>query len=474
MGIILKNRRRFSIVIEDRKYNQWLVLLVALLFLVQGCKDKGEEVFDVPRETREINDFIWQNMDTYYFWRDEMPRNIDRRQEADPKAYFDKLVYQPEDIWSFITDDVQSLINRLNGIELTFGHQFRLFKLANTDAVFGVVRYVIPESPADRADMRRGDIFYKVNGVALDTTNYADLLYNKTNYTLTYGQIDGSAIYDTGREVTLIAEVVQENPILLDTMYEIEGTKIGYLVYNQFIPAFETILSKVFAGFLNNGIEELVLDLRYNPGGSTNTAQKLASFIAPQSAVSSQSTFAQFFWNDILTDYLMEREGPDSPNLVSKFTPSNWNLDLSRIYILVSSNTASASELIINGLDPYMEVIVIGPDNTSGKYTGSLTLYDEDEEHTWGIQPIVLKSANANGITDYKNGFAPSYLVEDDYTAPLGSLEEDMLLQAAALITGIPGPARIAPMLFTEIYREISSGGNQPIELKQRMYIELD
>ena len=110
---------------------------------------------------------------------------------------------------------------------------------------------------------------------------------------------------------------------------------------------------------------------------------------------------------------------------------------MSRLYVLSTKKTASASELLINGLRPYYDVVVIG-ETTNGKYTGSITLHDADKSYNWAIQPIVLKTANVNYETDFRDGFIPDYLVIDDLFTPLGDIQESMFSAAVSLITGIP------------------------------------
>jgi C-terminal processing protease CtpA/Prc len=447
-----------------------LFVFPALFVVITAC-NTDDDILYAPEPILEINDFIWTNMDAYYFWTDLMPRNLNRQTEPDPKAYFDKLLYKPDDKWSFITNNAQALKNSLKGIESTFGHQYGLFQLTGSDQVFGIVQYVIADSPAARAGIKRGDLFYKINGIPLNTGNYASLLFGQTAYSLGFGRIDGEEIIDNNSSISLIAEEVQEYPVHYANTYQVEGHTVGYLMYNQFLSEFEDHLDSVFQTFNNEQITDLVLDLRYNPGGAASTAAYLASLVVPASAISSDQVFNTYLYNDLLTRYFLEEEGPESPRLIRKFADVPYNLDLQRIYILVSSSTASASELVINGLRPYMDVILIGPESTSGKYTGSITIEDREADHGWALQPIISKVANALGATDYGEGFPPDFIVVDDLTAPLGSLEEDMLAQAVALITGMQGPARIST---STVHESIVSAGMHPVQQRQRLWLDED
>ena len=425
----------------------FLNILVVFLFSLIACKD---EEIDPSPQTLKINDFIWENLNQVYLWNDFIPQNIDRTKEFDPEAYFQKLLFKPTDRWSFLTDDYEGLVNSLKGIEKSFGHNFRLFLLPNSNDIIGVIKYVIPDSPAANAGIERGDIFYKVNGVRINSSNYRSLLFESESYTLSFGEIDQNGSIQQTEDIALASVVIAENPIHISKTIEHEGMKVGYLSYNQFIVDYNDSLVNVFQQFKNDGINDLVLDLRYNPGGSISTAILLASMIAPAAVVNEESIFSQMIWNDEITELIRKEEGEESSNLLSRFIIPPVNLDLNRIYILITSNTASASELIINCLDPYMEVILIGETNTTGKYVGSITVHDEAKSGNWAMQPIVTKTANAQGISDYADGFAPHYTIEDDFSAPLGTLSEDMLVKAVELITGtsIGEPARVAYMDF--------------------------
>ena len=427
----------------------------------------------ISSETLAVNNFIWDNMDHYYLWRDYMPQNIDLTQEPDPKALFDKLLYKTEDRWSFITDNKNDLINELNGIQKSFGFNFKLYKQSSSSDIFGVIEYVVDGSPAATAGLKRGDVFMKVDDNQLTVDNYTTLLFNRDNYTLTLGDMSGNGPVANSTKISLNAQIVVENPVFLHKIIDTGQTKIGYLVYNQFIPQYDTLLQNIFQTFIDSGISDLVLDLRYNPGGSITSADNLASMIAPSSVVNQNDVFTRFEWNSIMEDYFKQQEGENSPNLVINYEPNGVNLNLSRLYILVSQNTASASELIINGLKPYLNVMLIGEDHTSGKYTGSITITDPNNKLNWALQPIVIRSSNANGVTDYKNGFTPDYTVPDDLFDPLGSTNETMLAKAIELITGQNQAVNARILTYQKRLNAelIMSGGMKPSEENMGMYL---
>ena len=115
--------------------------------------------------------------------------------------------------------------------------------------------------------------------------------------------------------------------------------------------------------------------------------------------------------------------------------------------VLTSGTTASASELVINGLKPYMDVVVIG-ENTFGKFYGSYLLYDQNDppKHNWAIAPVVLKYANANGVTDFANGISPDIYLQDDLlkATSFGDEADQMLATAIAFLNGNITSGRIA------------------------------
>ena len=424
------------------------LLLIILIVLLLSCKDdifntgKSEKA---PKLTLKINNFIKSAMDEYYLWYKEMP-SINLDYEFDSEEYFYKLLYE-EDKWSYIiTDDIEEFENSLYGIEKTYGYMLAFGRFSNTGTVFAIVEYVYPDSPADKAGLKRGNIIVLMNNADITIDNYLQLLYGD-NISITLGVLSESGIYpDT--TISITPEVLTLDPVQIWKVIDYGDHKIGYFFYTQFIHNFYPSLEKAFQYFQQQGITDLVVDLRYNPGGHTSAAQYFCSLVAPLDVVNNRSTLVSFQWNDKIQNFFKQDPVKYADNLEITFISSvSVKLGLSKIYFLTGSGTASASELSITGLKPYMDVTLVG-NTTYGKYTGSITikpedLYNSDSYYSdfknWGLQPIVLRFANSQGVTDFKNGFAPDIPVDDDLWTgiPLGDIEEPLLQAALEDITGI-------------------------------------
>jgi len=417
--------------------------LLMLISLFLSCEKE-----DIPKEgeapllTQKVNDFILVSMEDVYLWEDYLPE-IDNNFEFDSEEYFYKLLYD-EDKWSFITDDIEALEDSFEGVETTFGYSLAFGRFSNTGTLFALVEYVYPDSPASRAGIIRGDIILLLNGGDITDDNYKDLFYGST-ISITKG-INNNGSIVAGSSLSMTSEILNLDPVLITDIIEVNGHKVGYLFYAQFISNYNTSLDDAFQYFKSNGITDLVLDIRYNPGGYISAAQYLCSSIAPQAIVSAENVLVNMQWNSFYQNYWQEK-GVYNQIELNFLSTNPANLDLDKVYILTGSGSASASELTITGLDPYMDVILIG-DTTYGKYTGSITMKPEDiyvdpnyyaDFDNWGIQPIVLRYANANGVTDFKDGFAPDFYVYDDLWAgiPLGDPTEPLLDKALEQITGV-------------------------------------
>lgn len=463
-------------------------MVISLLFL-QGCEEKVPEEEEEPEKPQasaliqQINGFIRDVMEDVYLWYDKMPE-IDIKYEFNSSDYFYKLLDE-EDKWSYITDDITAFEGSLQGVEKTFGYSLAFGSFVDgtgspTGNYFAIVEYVHPDTPASEAGFIRGDLIIKINGASITADNYRQLL-SGDNISVTRGTLTSQGIA-TGTTVPLVAEELNLDPVLMFKIIEHEGRKIGYLVYLQYIPSYNsTSLNRALQNFKNNQITDMVLDLRYNPGGYTAAAQYLTSSIAPQNIVDISSTLVTYQWNDKYQAYWIANDRQEQMGV--NFDPAvPVKLGMSKLYVLTGNGTASASELTICGLEPYMDVVTIG-ETTYGKYTASITIKPEDwytneADYTafknWGLQPIVIRYANSVGVTSFKDGFAPDFYVADELlpAIQLGELTEPLLKKAVEEITGVAIPTTKSVVLPFE-YVIVDRGSSQFDRQKRNLFIEL-
>ncbi|MFY7670869.1 S41 family peptidase [Tenacibaculum sp. MEBiC06402] len=449
-----------------RKYFQFKNLfLIVFAFTLFNCS-KTE---DIPQDI-EINDFVWGGMNAYYKWQGIIPDLSDNKFStreqlnsylsgfAAPDELFNSLLSLPNEfpkdpnrVFSWITSDYIALENSFQGVRLTSGLKLVAVPYSdNSGNAYLVVRDVIAGSDADIKGITRGMIFSEVNGTQITIGNVNQLLA-PTSYTLSQANYNGGNPVVNGTTFSIVETEVTENPIKIATIINEGANRIGYLMYNQFSSDFDDELNQAFADFQIGGVTDLVLDLRYNGGGSVASAVYLSSMITGQF---NGEIFANKIWNEKVmanfsADNFIERF---TDRIVKKDNNGNTVLDeainslnLTTLYIIVSEQTASASELVINSLRPYIDVRLIGTE-TVGKQVASITLYDSDDytrngpnfnaSHTWAMQPIVLEIRNRDGQNE-PNGFTAEVQIAEDNSnlGVLGDPSEPLLARAIQYIT---------------------------------------
>lgn len=442
---------------------KWLSLLA--LWAVSTTFYSCNQDDDRAPDSISVNDFVWKGLNLWYYWQQEVPDLADDR-FGGQQAYLDYInskqtddlffgllhQYGTTDRFSWIVPDYHTLDNQFAGINQSFGMKYGLvYKSQDSNELFGYVQYVLPNSPASAAGLKRGDLFTKINGTQLTDSNYTSLLANQT-VNLGMAFIQNGEIFDLNETISVFKTELHENPVFLSKIITQNGHKIGYLLYNNFRANFNQELNQAIGELEAEGITELVLDLRYNGGGSVQTAAYLGSMITGQF---DGQDFTKLNFNHKASNnnqtYLFENEGKLFNNQLQNIGQFSLNhLNLNRLYVLTSGSTASASEMIINCLNPYIEVVVIGR-KTFGKTVGSITLYDSpstqftqkshlNPAHTWAMQPIVFDSKNAQDQSSPINGIPVDYEINEIHylgnLKDLGDENEALLALAIQLISG--------------------------------------
>lgn len=460
-----------------------LLPLIAIVTFFIACGDDIDDNIR-PATAEEISDFVYRGLNFWSLYKEDVPDLANDRfaSEAErvsflsqfetPEATFAALT-SPQDRFSILRDDYVVLENALNGVRLSSGMRFSILEDPNNAGdLFGVVRYVINNSPAQDAGVQRGMFFTSVDGTPLTTSSDLSGIFGQSSFTIDLADYDGTAFTLNGTSITLNQIELTINPVHTVRTLDIDGEKIGYLHYTGFTRDFDPELNAAFAQFQAEGVTDLVLDLRYNGGGSIETANDLSSMIT-----------GQFNGEIFITQKYNEDRNPDNEtnrrfnNEISNEDAIN-SLGLNKLYVLTSGSTASASELILSGLDPYIEIIQIGT-NTTGKFEGSFLLYDApapnfarsqaNPNHRYVMLPLVLRSVNAEGLTDYFDGFTPDIEIAETFEnlGQLGFEGEPLLDIAIEEITSTRRLRNVNTLPNKILY---DSDQNDP--LYQRMMVE--
>lgn len=305
------------------------------------------------------------------------------------------------------------------------------------------IRMVDLNSPAYIAGLRRGDRIMSINGnIKYDYNSQKSQDFRGINQALASKSMNIKWKKPNGEEVekSIISAEYSIDPILTNWTNTIGNKKVGYFAFSTFLSLTKieekedgseivvpTKLSSDFQNLFNNyeseGVKELIIDLRYNGGGSTATAEYLANKLVPISATGKRMYYYK------LNSFLSNDE-----DVKASFAPVNFrkngNLSLTKVYFLVTNSTASASELLINSLKPYMDVQVIGSENTYGKPVGFWGIPIGKKGNSADIFVTSFQMFNADNFGDYFNGLTPNKLAKEDYFKEFGDEEEGFIAEA--------------------------------------------
>lgn len=431
---------------KSMKHIRRAIFLLVTLFIMASCgEDRSGEYYALIGE----NLWIEQVMKEHYLWYDSIPEIKDDDYFAEPADFLQKLVYTKAqggkgDPYSYLEMKDTSILSRAYlQRSSSYGFDFELVTdpLGTTSHTLARVLFVLPHSPAAEAGIERGNWISAIGKEKLTRNNYGYLMSGGAT---TFARESIIADGETAQWIAVdtipvgAARPVELNPFYVDTLYQIDGKKIAYMVYNEFSTGpdnqatdteYREQMRQIFTRFKSQSPDAFILDLRYNPGGYLSCASDLSSYLAPAAAL--DKVFCTLLRNNITTP--QEEEIKFNPQAVSA------NLNLNTLYVLTSGFTASASEAVINCLRPYMgedKVIVIG-ETTVGKNVAMQAF--QDDRYNFILWPVVAYVLNSQGKANYMNGITPNFALSERSLLsplyPLGNINEYLLKNTLSYIT---------------------------------------
>jgi C-terminal processing protease CtpA/Prc len=389
------------------------LLLISVILLVSCEKDNPEPVYEVtPAMAR---DTLYYIMNQWYYWYDLMP-SVTKENYKDPYELLEAMRYKKLDKWSIVYDYDDFIAESLG---IFVGHGFRIGVDNSSKARIALI---FNNSTLFASGVRRGWIVKKINNVDVAPlllaggTGYSNLIGPSTagvTNTFLFERPDGTELTVTSTKTTFTLNTV----LLYDTLHLSSGIT-GHLVFEEFISPSEDELKTAFAFFKANDVKDIILDLRYNLGGLLTVSQSLASYIGGNGLAG--KTYVK----------LQHNNKNQSSNSTFPFKTTSYSISLPRLIVITSYFTASASELIINGLKPFINVVTVG-DTTRGKPMGMYAWYCAKK---YAFVPVTFKTVNASNEGEYYDGFPPSRLATDDITHDFDDRNEACLKEAISCL----------------------------------------
>lgn len=411
------------------------ILPLLLLLLVNGCKKDKDPVFD-PGTDQYINDWVLDSMKVYYYWNNTLPNKPNYN--LNPLQFFASIKNSNDRFSQLLNEDVPESYPKT--LYSSFGIDLVTLETNNTAQT--LLRLVVPGSDGSQAGLKRGERVLTIDGTAVNASNMSSLTETSLKNSSITLEVEG---YETP---FIINGYLRPNPVYTTKIWDKGGKKIGYIFLNNFETRALPRLKEVFSDFQSQGVNELILDMRYNTGGEVSVAAALAAMITQ---ASEQDIFLEYRGNNNAGT----RRHTFGDEITKVFLPLNYSqytglrLNINRIFLLTGTHTASAAELLINNLPPYIQTIRIG-EHTLGKDMAEFELADHRNPKlagNWVLWPLVFKVYNSTGKGDYSTGLQPDIEADELSILPLKAFddpEETLNSLAISRITGAARSARIA------------------------------
>ena len=407
------------------KKTPYILLLSALLFLLGSC---GEDRWPAYYEYTGDNLWIDSLMRKYYLWEENMPasKELTSQYFATNDAFLSVVKNEEDEITS-----VDSLDSKPS-----YGLEYSLAKISDEEDIYAaMVTYVEPNSPAGKAGIERGTWIMQVDGNGLTSENSSTFLSDGRDHLLTMGYYNEEKDEEGNKTIYIISyayaplgakEIYKREDVPYSNVLRSGDKKVGYLLCNRFTGETSELIS-LSNTFASAGVNEVVLDLRYNTNSTLDGMQLLASILAPSSALG--KTLATMKYND--------KNHPEWPTSYTLNTPSGGtNLNLTTLYVLTSSKTRGIAEHLIYCLKPHMNVVIIGGTTKGESY--ATQVFDNE---TFGLQLRLVTAlvSDADGVEANFSGFSPDVSVSEISdplkVLPFGDAGEALLSAALKKIT---------------------------------------
>jgi C-terminal processing protease CtpA/Prc len=410
------------------------LVFIGLVLLLSGCDFYQDDDNDgYTCSAKDQKRFVRDATEYWYLWNDLLPENTRVKNYSGPVALLADLIQvQPLDTFSYIGSAFADAAFFGGGQYEGFGFSWQRF--ANDD--FRLTR-VFVGSPADEAGLSRGQRIVAVEGrpiAEIDADEGLGSALEPNSAELTLLETDGVTEFT----VRVFKSVVTIDPVpqwrLIDTA---NGPPVGYLELSTFVATADPQLQTAFSEFQVNGVTDLIIDLRYNGGGLVSTAELLGNLLGGNVAE-----------DLVFTETRFNADRAADQDFASVFRNLTNTISLSRLVVIASSTTASASELVINGLEPHVDVAVVG-DQTFGKPVGQVGL-----EFCGSILRLTaFQNFNADGFGDYFDGLPADCNAADDLDLAVGDPDDPNMIAAMSYLTS--GACPPAPAPAAELRRRI-------------------
>lgn len=439
--------------------------IVLTLFSVILFSCEKEESLKEPGSNEAINHWTLDQMRQYYYWNTKIRTTNDYQQR--PDLFFKSILFQ-DDHYSMI---MQTLNSDTYGNTLTNTFGFDMVQMQAARGTIQVVTQVVPFSEADLLGLKRGDTLSYMNNELLDKSNMKALI-NKSFHlpAINLKRIDG--------KIFILPSSYISQPVVYMSRIISSSPTVGYIFLSQFDFSGAYSLLEAVQNFKSKQVKDLVVDLRYNPGGQVAFASFCALLFAD---IKENDIFAKYQGNKDIKNMedtfaaTLQRQ-PEGYSFIAKEVLKE-GLGLNRIYILTGPNTASASEMLINGLHPYVQVIQVG-DRTYGKDMASTTISTPEEIHgserSWHLLPMVYKIYNKLDQGNYNAGILPQKPINEfDFLplVPIGDIQDPLIEEVLHTINAHKPQARNASdkKHKTNIHQYLGSSYETiPIEISPR------